>query len=229
VWAHLHPLIADSEEEDFMLRAHTEMYATWGPAPRYLDYVAGADLTDDFLFLRDALQVIAAGEAPERWVLKHPMDLWRLPEILRAFPDARFVWTHRAPGAAVASGCSMAEATHMMYIKPGRIDLDRIGQEWLGISAGGVERATRLREQLPDDAVIDVVYDDLLADPATVLRGVFDRLDLTWGATDDANLAQALDRSGHRPHVYSLERYGLDEAQVAEAFRSYKIPASSLI
>jgi hypothetical protein len=122
----------------------------------------------------------------------------------------------------------MAEATHMMYIKPGRIDLDRIGQEWLGISAGGVERALRQREQLPDDAVIDVVYDDLLAAPETVLRGVFDRLDLAWGAADDANLAKALDRSGHRPHVYSLERYGLTEAKVDEAFRSYKIPSSSL-
>lgn len=227
-WAHLHPLIADSEEEDFMLRAHTEMYATWGPAPRYLDHVADADLTADFLFLRDALQIIAAGEAPERWVLKHPMDLWRMPEILRAFPGARFVWTHRAPGAAVASGCSMAEATHTMYIKPGRIDLDRIGREWLGISAAGVERAIGLREQLPDDAVIDVVYDDLLADPATVMRGVFDRLDLAWGEADDANLAAALDRTGHRPHAYTLERYGLTEPQVAEAFAAYKIPASAL-
>ena len=227
-WAHLHPLIADGEEEDFMLRAHTEMYATWGPAPRYLDYVAGADLTDDFRFLRAALQVMAAGEAPAHWVLKHPMDLWRMPEIRRAFPDARFVWTHRAPGAAVASGCSMAEATHMMYIKPGRIDLDRIGEEWLGISAGGVERAIKLRQEVPDDAVVDVVYDDLLADPKTVMHGVFDRLDLPWGETDDANLAASLDRTGHRPHVYTLERYGLDETQVAEAFSAYQIPPSVL-
>lgn len=227
-WAHLHPLIAEGEEEDFMLRAHTEMYATWGPAPRYLDYLADADLTDDYLFLRDALQVMAAGEAPNRWVLKHPMNLWRMPEILRAFPDARFVWTHRAPGAAVASGCSMAEATHTMHIKPSRIDLDRIGREWLAVSAGGVERAIGLREQIPDDAVIDVVYDDLLAEPEAVMRGVFDRLDLSWGAADDANLAASLDRSGHRPHAYSLERYGLDESQVAGAFSAYTIPASTL-
>ncbi len=227
-WGHLHPLIADSEEEDFMLRAHTEMFATWGPALRYLDWVGSADLTEDYRFLRDALQVIAAGEAPDRWVLKHPMDLWRMPEILKAFPGARFVWTHRAPGAAVASGCSMAEATQAMYIKPGRIDLERIGREWLDISAGGVERAIGLREQLPDDAVIDVVYDDLMKDPETVVHGLFETLGLDWGATDDANLAAALDRSGHRPHAYTLERYGLDEAKVAQAFSAYKIPASVL-
>ncbi len=128
-WAHLHPLIADSEEEDFMLRAHTEMYATWGPAPRYLEYVADADLTDDFLFLRDALQIMAAGEAPERWVLKHPMDLWRMPEILRAFPGARFVWTHRAPGAAVASGCfhGRGDAHDVHQARPHRPGPDRPG------------------------------------------------------------------------------------------------------
>ena len=227
-WAHLHPLVADGEEEDFMLRAHTEMYATWGPLPRYLDHVARADLTDDYLFLRDALQVMAAGEAPERWVVKHPMNLWRMLEIRRAFPDARFVWTHRAPAAAVASGSSMAEATHVLYTRPGRIDLDRIGREWLEISARGVERALELRAELPDDAVVDVAYDDLLADPGTVMRGVFDRLDLTWGEADDANLAAALDRTGHRPHAYTLERYGLDDAQVADAFSAYKVPASVL-
>ncbi|MFI6425298.1 sulfotransferase family protein [Promicromonospora sp. NPDC050880] len=226
-WAHLHPLVAESEEEDFMLRAHTEMYATWGPAPQYLEWVAQADLTEDYRFLRDALQVVAAGEAPDRWVLKHPMNLWRMPEILRAFPDARFVWTHRAPGAAVASGCSMAEATHTMYVKPGRIDLERIGQEWLDISAGGVERALALREQLPSDTVIDVVYDDLVARPEAVLRGVFDRLDLPWTPADAANLAAATDRTGHRPHAYTLDRYGLTESQVAEAFAAYDIPTAS--
>ncbi|HEV6952815.1 MAG TPA: sulfotransferase [Promicromonospora sp.] len=227
-WAHLHPLIAESEEEDFMLRAHTEMFATWGPAPRYIDWVKGADLTDDFRFLREALQVIAAGEAPDRWVLKHPMDLWRTPEILRAFPDARFVWTHRAPSSAVASGCSMSEATHTMYIKPGRIDLERIGREWLEISAGGVERAMALRDQLPADAVIDVVYDDLVAEPETVVRGVFDRLGIDWTPADAANLAAATDRTGHKPHSYTLERYGLDEDQVAKAFAAYEIPPSVL-
>jgi hypothetical protein len=122
----------------------------------------------------------------------------------------------------------MAEATQVMYIKPGRIDLERIGREWLGISAGGVERAIKLREQLPDSAVVDVLYDDLLAEPETVLRGVFDRLDLTWGEQDDANLAASLDRTGHRPHAYTLERYGLTEAKVAEAFASYKLPPSTL-
>jgi len=115
-----------------------------------------------------------------------------------------------------------------MYIKPGRIDLDRIGQEWLGISAGGVERALELREDLPDHAVIDVVYDDLLADPATVLGRVFDLLDLTWGEPAAANLAAALDRTGHQPHHYTLDRYGLTEAEVTDAFATYKIPASSL-
>ena len=60
------------------------------------------------------------------------------------------------------------------------------------------------------------------------MRGVFDRLDLTWGEADDANLAAALDRTGHRPHAYTLERYGLDDAQVADAFSAYKVPASVL-
>ncbi|WP_125777304.1 sulfotransferase family protein [Antribacter gilvus] len=227
-WADVHPLIPESEEEDFFLRAHSELYCTSGTLPRYLEHLAGADLTDDYLFLRDALQVIAAGEAPDRWVLKHPADLWRMPEILRAFPGARFVWTHRSPGAAVASGCSMAEAARRIFLKPGRVDLEQIGRDWLAVAAAGVDRALAQRAGLPEDAVVDVVYDDLVAAPETVMRGVFDRLGMPWGEADDANLAAALDRTGHRGHRYTLERYGLDEAKVAAAFADYRVPASVL-
>ncbi|WP_454854582.1 hypothetical protein [Promicromonospora soli] len=60
------------------------------------------------------------------------------------------------------------------------------------------------------------------------MHGVFDRLGLAWGEMDDANLAAALDRTGHRPHVYTLERDGLTEAQVAQAFAACRIPASVL-
>lgn len=225
-WSQVHPLIATSEEEDFFLRDHSEMHTTSSTVPEYRQYLAGADLTDDFVLLREALQVMSFGQEPPRWVLKHPANLWRMPEILRAFPGARFVWTHRAPGKALASGCSMSEVLRTLHYEPGTVDLDAIGAEWLAMLSDGVDRALSQRDQLDDDLLVDVSYSDLVEEPETVMRGVFDRLEMPWGEVDDANLATAQDRPHHQGHAYTLERYGLDELQVAAAFAGYRIPSA---
>ncbi|MBO0607871.1 sulfotransferase family protein [Myceligenerans salitolerans] len=224
-WSQIHPLIATSEEEDFFLRDHSELHSSAATVPEYRRYLAGADLTDDFLLLRDALQVLSFGQEPQRWILKHPANLWRMPEIQRAFPDARFVWTHRAPGKALASGCSMSEALRNMHYKPGTVDLAAIGAEWLAILSEGVDRALSQRDQLEDGTLVDVSYNDLVEEPSKVMRGVFKSLGMTWTDADEANLATARDRPHHKGHRYTLERYGLDEFQVAAAFAGYKIPS----
>ncbi|WP_170177097.1 sulfotransferase family protein [Myceligenerans xiligouense] len=224
-WSQVHPLIATSEEEDFFLRDHSEMHTTSSTVPEYRRYLEGADLTDDFVLLREALQVMSFGQEPRRWILKHPANLWRIPEILRAFPDARFVWTHRAPGKALASGCSMSEVLRNMHYKPGTVDLEAIGAEWLAMLSEGVDRALTQRDQLDDGVLVDVSYSDLVEEPAKVMRGVFDSLGMAWTETDDANLAAAQDRPHHKGHKYTLERYGLDEFQVAAAFAGYRLPS----
>lgn len=224
-WSQIHPMIAASEEEDFFLRDHSELHTTSVALPEYRRHLAQADLTDDFTLLRDALQVMSFGQEPPRWVLKHPGNLWRIPEIRRAFPDARFVWTHRAPGKALASGCSMSEAMRKLHYTPGTVDLAAIGAEWLDMLSSGVERALSQREHLDDGVLVDVSYSDLVEEPEHVMRGVFDRLGMTWTDADDANLATAQDRPRHQGHRYTLERYGLDELQVAAAFAGYRIPS----
>lgn len=225
-WSQVHPLIADSEEEDFFLRDHSELHTSSASVPPYLEHLATADLTSDYVLLREALQIIGFGQEPRRWVLKHPGDLWRMPEILGAFPDARFVWTHRAPGKALASGCSMSEALRHMHYRSGRVDLDAIGAEWLSMLSDGVERALKQRDQLDDGIMVDVSYNDLVDEPVAMMRGVYERLGMTWTESDDANLTTAQHRPHHTGHRYTLERYGLDEMQVAAAFAGYKVPTA---
>lgn len=217
-WLQIHPLDPAGEEEDTFVRLHSELHGTAAPLPRYQESLRSACLGDDYLYLREVLQVLSHGRPPARWVLKHPANLWRLPEIRRAFPDARFVWTHRAPEVSVASYCSLAEAGQRLFLRPGKVDLHAIGEQWLTILSDGARRARAQRADLPADAVVDVVYDDLVADPGAVLRGVFDRLGMPWTEHDDAGLAELTARRGHTGHHYSPERYGLTAERIREAF-----------
>ena len=221
-WDTIHPLYAEVEEEDTFIRAHSELHSSAVPMPDYLERLRTFDHRTDYRFLRDALQVLSYGRPARRWVLKHPANLFHMAEIRDVFPDAKFVWTHRAPEVALASLCSLAEASQRLHRHEDAVDLAQIGRDWLSIMSDGVSRALVQRTELGPDSVLDLPYDRLTGDPGTALPELFERLDARWGAADDANLAAARETPKTRaPHQYSLERFGLDRTEVHEAFADY--------
>ncbi len=44
---------------------------------------------------------------PNRWYLKTPCHTYDIEPLLKVFPDANFVWTHREPQRAISSVCSL--------------------------------------------------------------------------------------------------------------------------
>jgi hypothetical protein len=69
-----------------------------------------------------------------------------------------------------------------------------------------------------------VEYDDLVADPVGVVRGIHRQWDLPWSDAVEAAVAaeHTASRSGPRAprHTYALEDYGLTADQVRAAFLS---------
>ena len=68
----------------------------------------------------------------------------------------------------------------------------------------------------------DVDYQDFFADPVATVRGIYQTFDLGWTTEAEASVT-AIDeesrRGGKRPsHRYSLDDYGLTEADVRSAF-----------
>ncbi|MFI2485347.1 sulfotransferase family protein [Promicromonospora kroppenstedtii] len=228
-WDTIHPMYAASEEEDTFIRAHSELHSSAVPMPDYLDLLARFDHRPDYRFLRDTLQLLSYGRPARRWVLKHPANLFHLSAIRDVFPDARFVWTHRAPEVALASLCSLAESAQRIHRHADAVDPVRIGREWLPIMSDGVSRALAQRADLGPGTVLDLPYDRLTGDPGAVLPALFEELGARWGEADDANLTAARAAPGKRsPHRYSLERFGLDQAEVDVAFAGYRELLSTL-
>ncbi|GAA4692731.1 Sulfotransferase family protein [Promicromonospora umidemergens] len=221
-WDTIHPLYAEAEEEDTFIRTHSELHASAVPVPGYVERLRTFDHRPDYRFLRDALQVLSYERPARRWVLKHPANLFHMSAIRDVFPDARFVWTHRDPEVALASLCSLAEATERLHRRPEAVDLAETGRQWLAIMSSGVSRALAQRAELGSDVVLDLPYERLTGDPGTALPELFGRLGARWGAEDQANLAAAREAPRQRaPHRYSLERYGLEPDEVQAAFADY--------
>ncbi|WP_100445372.1 sulfotransferase family protein [Glycomyces xiaoerkulensis] len=217
---HIHKLGADKPEECVFVLPHGLIYVVRAHMPRYERWMLDRDPIGDYRYLKQALQVLQHGRERRRWVLKSPAHLWNLRTLLKVFPDAQIVWTHRDPATVMGSMCSLAETTMSVHVA--RPDLHRIGSTWLEMLATGVDRARDARRDLPDGAVVDVSYRHLTGEPERRFPELFERLGARWGTAERLNLERAQVRAGGgKGHVYDLGRYGLDSAAIERAFGDY--------
>lgn len=226
-WSSIHPTNAEWPEEDYWLKFHAVFHCTVAPLAGYLDWYQGAyDRDTDFRFIRDSLQVLQAGRPHRRWVLKHPGNIFNLDSILRVFPDAQIVLTHRDPNTVMSSLCSMVENLHRIHLKRRAVDREAIGRTWLRLLSEGIERSRKVRtDSGSPQSFVDVKYHLLTGSPHTYVPELFERLGLPWGPVDLARLDEQLTRTGQgagrdgvRRHEHSLAAYGLSADDVDRAF-----------
>lgn len=215
----IHRLGADQPEECVFVLPHGLIYVVRAHMPRYEQWMLDRDYTPDYQYLKQALQVLQYGRERRRWVLKSPAHLWSLETLLKTFPDAQVVWTHRDPATVLGSMCSLSEATMSVHVRGP--DLHQIGRTWLGMLATGVARAFSARRNLTEDTLIDVPYGHLTEAPGRRLPDLFARLDVPWGEPERRNLERLLARPGGSGHVYDLSHYGIGATEVEQAFGEY--------
>ncbi|MBU7580079.1 MAG: sulfotransferase [Porphyrobacter sp.] len=132
--------------------------------------------------LRDAYFSVASshGWDRNRWLVdKHPLNMARVPLILRLFPKARFILAERHPADAVLS-CFMANFT-LNYAMRSFTELDEAARTY-----DAVFRAWNRAAELFAPAAHTVRYERLVEDPRGELQPLVEWLDLAW---DDRLLA----------------------------------------
>lgn len=155
------------------------------------------------------------------WVLKTPQHMLDLEALLKVFPDARFIFTHRDPLRVVGSSASLAWNQTCIY--SGSADPQEVGREWLRKTHLQVKRMARARRAIAPDRRIDVQYEDVEADWRTAMRRIYAFLDLdiepAWTAMEAYH--KEADTLKRRPHRYSLMEFGLSEEQVMARLGDY--------
>ena len=216
----IHPLSAEKPDECNYLLPHGTHHLGRVLMSDYQRWIGERDWLPDYEYLRQALQVLQYGRERKRWILKSPMHLDHLPEILKVFPGATIVWTHRDPVTVLGSLCSLVETSQAVHVR--RPDLHGIGRVWLELMKGGIENARAARVNGPREAYVDVPYTWLAAEPHVKVPKLYDLIGAKWTDADAANLDNVLARPGiGRQHEYELTRYGLRPEDVEEAFGDY--------
>ena len=193
-----------------------------GKLPNYRDWLfKNADLTSTYEYHKRFLQLLQA-DAPGVWNLKQPSHSLWIETILKVYPDARFVWTHRDPLTATGSFCSLMSLSHMGFM--GKLDT-----EWLGTNYPwqAVEHANRImdfRDKFGEDRVIDVHYADLMRAPVATMRKLYADLGDAFTPEAEASMTTWIndnpqDKFGR--HEYKLAQYGLTPDKVRGMFERY--------
>jgi hypothetical protein len=187
----------------------------------YRDWLFNTDLTSTYQYHKRFLQLLQAN-APGVWNLKQPSHgLW-LETILKVYPDARFVWTHRDPLTATGSFCSlMTLGSGAFGLKP---DIEWIGENYPWQAVEHANRIMNSREKLGHDRIIDVHYADLMRNPIATMRKLYQALGDDYTSAAEASMSKWLadnpqDKFGK--HEYKLAQYGLTPEKVRGMFERY--------
>jgi hypothetical protein len=194
--------------------------------PSYMDWIDHeADFGPVYDFHRHQLQHLQSrGPQHDRWVLKTGAHMWGLEHLLRVYPDARIVFTHRDPVKSVTSYASLT--THVRRMTSDRVDPHEIAADWTGRLERVVRNTLALRDsrEFPEATFYDMYFSDFVADQFGVVSDIYAALDLelTDIAADRMRAFIADNPKGkHGLHTYTPEEYGLVPEEIRERFADY--------
>ncbi|MXO76097.1 sulfotransferase [Altererythrobacter aerius] len=197
--------------------------AQW-TVPTYGRWCEGEDAEPAYRHMANLLRLIGWSQQESSlrpWILKTPQHMLDLPALLKVFPDARLIFTHRDPRQVVGSAASLAWNQTIIYSD--HADARSVGREWLRKTTLQVDRMMEARNNIPAELMIDVQYDDMDSDWRGTMARVYRFLGLDMepavrGMERYVDRSRALKR---RPHRYSLDQFGLDEGQVLDRLAHY--------
>jgi Sulfotransferase family len=191
-------------------------------APGYLAWLMDCDMRETYTFHRRVLKLLQWHCPPVLWHLKTPVHMFALDALVEAYPNAKFLWSHRDPAKVMASVCSLIQ--YVRSWSSDRNDAEQLGAEQVDSWVEGVGRAMDFRNREGDERFADVSFADLQTDPVRTLQTSYESLGLTF---TDATLRSVTQwAQGHRPgsrgiHEYDLADYGLTPEGVRDRFADY--------
>ncbi len=212
-----------TECQDLMgMSFRTAHFDGFARVPSYMDWVVHADMRETYRYHRRVLRLLQWRCPPHLWHLKTPVHMLALDALVEAYPNARFLWSHRDPTKVIGSVCSLIHYTRSW--SSDRDDAVELGAEQLNRWWIAVERAMEFRQRIGDDRFADVSFGDLQTNPMETLAGALERVGFPFREHSRATVeawANSHEPGAHGSHTYELSDFGLTPAQIRERFAPY--------
>jgi hypothetical protein len=225
-----HPMGADEADEEILLLNHS--FCGLSPSlmftvPSYNRWLLSHEKTDVYRYTSNLLRLVSWARGDDQnkpWVLKTPQHMLDLDVLMRVFPDARLIFTHRDPIKTVASTMSLAWNFSVF-------DTDRplravVRDTWVDMCVEMARRCIAGREAIAAERQIDIYYNEVNADWRAVMRRIyaFSGMEMTPEAERSMAswLAGSEKENRHGAHRYSLDDYGITAAEIDARMSFYR-------
>jgi hypothetical protein len=210
--------------------------STWfdslGQVPSYQMWLAGQDVRIALAYHKRVLKLLQWRNPRTHWILKDPMHLDRMPEMLEVYPDARFVWPHRDPTRALASAVSL-----LGTVQWGRTDhpfqfgaFDYVTNPDLSASRFNAVIDQIDAGAIPKDRLYHVFYADLIEDPIAAISAMYGAFGLELTEAGRAGMQDYIDthprgaRPVHKVNLGGDEMNSRDRIAFARYQEYFAIP-----
>ena len=232
----LHTIDIDEPEEDIKLLQLAFMSwpsMIWHHAPEYGQWLEKTGSDNAYRHHYRIMQhynwqrrLSEATDSSKQWIFKMPFHLMELSSLVKAYPDAYFIQTHRAPAVLMGSWFSLVSRLRSRNYKSQ--SPRELGIEQLNFMAKMMNRAVQFRTSHPEleSRWIDIKYDDFVAAPMQKVAAIYERFGLRMESeANDAMVdwlgEQAKRRSNEVRHQYNLSDFSLTVDTVDAAFDHY--------
>ncbi len=152
----------------------THLYLAFGHIPTYADWLLSTDLESAYRYERRVLKLLSWGMPNKPWHLKSPVHALYIPNILVAFPDARFVMTHRDPTDVLLSVSELFYDVFANFTDD--VDHGYIGSINLRVWSTAMDRVVAHRAAHGDERFYDIDFRAMQADPLAEVRALYEWL-----------------------------------------------------
>ena len=238
-----HVMSAFNPEECIVFMGHTwvtfEFMAYMGQAKTYSNWLRDLpSYADAFKWHRQILSHLAsaapidkerdaAQAQPRRWVLKTPFHMGMLDDLVREYPDADIIMTHRRPVRSMTSLSSLQ--SKLSSVCTDNLAPRVLAEHYMNLWDTFAAKAVATREAWADAGpahpqyrTLDINLRELHEAPMDVVARIYERYGLTLSEAARSRMESWLQGDGsrgkHGKNVYKAEWFGLeDRAAVLQA------------
>jgi hypothetical protein len=190
--------------------------------PSYSEWYKQADRRPTYAFLARCLKALQFLHRKEQWLLKTPEHLLNIGPLVETFPDATFVQTHRDP-VRITSSLSIMIAYGSRMQQRG-VDPREVARYWSSRTEDFLRASVEDRHLLPESQVIDVHFEDFMADMSGTVRRVLEHAGREYSEATEGAIDRFLAENPRGKHGlvdYRLEDLGIDLEERRRALQFY--------
>ncbi|MFQ3340150.1 MAG: hypothetical protein ACI9SS_000447 [Gammaproteobacteria bacterium] len=223
----MHNIRADTPEECEQIATmniRSFVYMCMADVPEYIDYLKYCSFDSVFMWHKRFFQALELNGKPKRWLLKDPSHIGHIPEILRTYPNAKFIHIHRDPVESVGSFCSLIKNVRSAFSK--KINTVDIGKTVIDFWNHSLNKGMEDRKKLSSNQIIDINYHDFIKSPLIQIKNIYLQLGFDMNIETENSIEDYLsqDQGNSKPsHQYSLTEFGLNETIIKEQFKDYML------